>query len=155
MRYLSSPVATSLEETAAALERWMQRQDLDGLSQWAVFGTGFGGFVGSCGIHQAQWGGPGIEVAYMFGRRYWGRGYATEAARACLTCAFDERSIDRIIAFVLAKNTASIRVAEKLGMRLDGIVRPIGMTSTAMRFHAKHPNPLLQVPRRECKRLLC
>jgi RimJ/RimL family protein N-acetyltransferase len=39
-------------------------------------------FIGFCGIFPVNWVGPEVEIAYSFGRNFWGRGYATEAARA-------------------------------------------------------------------------
>ena len=64
--------------------------------------------------------GPETEIAWIFGRRYWGRGYATESARACLRYGLDELGIERIIAIIFPDNLPSIRVAEKLGMVSEG-----------------------------------
>lgn len=62
---------------------------------------------------------PGeVEIGWRLLRSQWGRGYATEAARAVVACGFAERAIDTFVAWALADNRASVRVMEKLGMTL-------------------------------------
>jgi ribosomal-protein-alanine N-acetyltransferase len=56
-------------------------------------------------------------VGYYFGRTAWGRGYATEAARACLRFGFGDRNLSRIVAVVRLENQPSRHVLEKIGMR--------------------------------------
>ena len=63
------------------------------------------------------------EIGYWIGLPYWGRGYATEAARAVLRYGFDEWSLHRIEAFHFARNPSSGRVMQKLGMRHEGTMR--------------------------------
>ena len=67
--------------------------------------------------------GPEVEIAWIFGRQYWGKGYATEAARACLDYGLGELGIERIVAIIFPENAPSIRVAEKLGMTCEGLAR--------------------------------
>jgi RimJ/RimL family protein N-acetyltransferase len=59
---------------------------------------------------------PAVEVGWRFARDAWGRGYATEAARAALAFAFEEHAMREVIAIVDPENARSLRVAEKLGM---------------------------------------
>jgi RimJ/RimL family protein N-acetyltransferase len=59
------------------------------------------------------------EVGYIFNPAHAGRGYATEAARAMLRVGFDGLGLHRIIGRLDARNTASARVLERLGMRLE------------------------------------
>lgn len=61
------------------------------------------------------------ELGYWIGRPYWGRGYATEAARASVAFAFDWTDVDRVVALPLADNLPSRRVLEKAGFRLTGL----------------------------------
>ena len=61
--------------------------------------------------------GPEIEIGWRLRPRAWGRGFASEAALALLGQGFDELGLEEIIAEIDARNAASIRVAEKLGMR--------------------------------------
>jgi RimJ/RimL family protein N-acetyltransferase len=55
------------------------------------------------------------ELGWKLGREYWGGGYATEAALACRDWALGELGLTRVISLIALENTASIRVAEKIG----------------------------------------
>ena len=59
------------------------------------------------------------EIGWMFGREFWGNGYATEAARAALQWGWRARGLRRVISLIQRGNAASVRVAEKLGERLE------------------------------------
>lgn len=59
---------------------------------------------------------PAVEVGWRLASRYWGKGYATEAAKAVLHYAFKELGMDEIVSFTAVDNKASRRVMEKLGM---------------------------------------
>ena len=61
-----------------------------------------------------------IEIGYIFDNTAWGHGYAQEAARACVELAFAQFGLDRLYATVCPENTASVRVAERIGMRKTG-----------------------------------
>jgi len=68
-----------------------------------------------------------IEVAYCLAKPFWGKGMATEAARAGLRFGFEELGLDSIVAIVHPDNAASIRVIEKLGMSFVDRSRYFGM----------------------------
>jgi ribosomal-protein-alanine N-acetyltransferase len=59
-------------------------------------------------------------LGYRYARKYWGRGYATEAGQAMLRRGFEELQLQRVVAIVDVKNTASERVLQKLEMTLTG-----------------------------------
>ena len=63
------------------------------------------------------------ELGYWVGVPYWNRGYCTEAGMAVLRYGFMDRGLNRIYASYLARNPASSRVMEKLGMVSEGILR--------------------------------
>jgi RimJ/RimL family protein N-acetyltransferase len=63
------------------------------------------------------------ELGYWIGLPFWGRGYATEAARALMDHGFATLGLDRIEASHFTRNPASGRVMQKLGMRLEGVLR--------------------------------
>ena len=63
------------------------------------------------------------EIGWTVDWRYWGRGYATEGARAMLGFAFETLRVHRVVAFCNANNRASQRVMQKLGMQEDGHLR--------------------------------
>ncbi len=78
---------------------------------------GFCGFVRLGGMEEP-------ELWYELTQKAWGRGIATEAARACVRYAFEEVGMERVIAGADAPNTASLRVIEKLGMKYIGNINP-------------------------------
>jgi len=79
------------------------------------------GVIGLCGAHAR--GGDSFEIGYWLGRPYWGRGYATEAAKAVAAHA---RALEagRVVAGHFADNPASGRVLEKAGFVYTGEVCP-------------------------------
>lgn len=84
-----------------------------------------GAFLGTVGYAEPEaW--PGFELAGILARRFWGHGYATEAARAALDYAFTILRKDRVISLVSPENHASIRVVERLGERLEGRIQHFG-----------------------------
>jgi RimJ/RimL family protein N-acetyltransferase len=59
------------------------------------------------------------EIGWTFGRAYWGQGYATEAALACRDLALGALGLSRFVSLIAHGNTASVRVAEKIGEALE------------------------------------
>jgi [ribosomal protein S5]-alanine N-acetyltransferase len=64
-----------------------------------------------------------VDLGYMLGIEYWGKGYATEIALALIDAAFFDLRADRVISTVDVNNSASIRVLEKIGMRWEAVYR--------------------------------
>lgn len=75
------------------------------------------GFIGCCSLISLSPRERSAQLSYWIGRPYWGRGHATRAARCVLDFAFDTLKLDRVRTCVLASNTASLRVLEKLGFQ--------------------------------------
>lgn len=63
------------------------------------------------------------ELGYWIGVPFWGRGYATEAARALVRFGFDTLDLNRIHATHFTRNPASGAVLRKIGMRHEGTLR--------------------------------
>jgi len=63
---------------------------------------------------------PDIEIGWRFARAVWGKGYATESAKALLRHGFETVGLGRLVAVIQEPNIASVRVAEKIGMRQAG-----------------------------------
>ncbi|MBP0020708.1 MAG: GNAT family N-acetyltransferase [Cyanobacteria bacterium SBLK] len=63
------------------------------------------------------------ELGYWVGVEFWGRGYASEAARTAIAYGFEVLHLHRIYAYHMARNSASGRVLQKLGMRQEGLLR--------------------------------
>ena len=95
------------------LKHWEER----GYGLWAVESQASGELIGRCGLQFLPDTGE-VEVDFIFGREFWGQGFATEAARASLQYGFDELGLERVVGIVHLENMASQRVLEKLGMEL-------------------------------------
>lgn len=65
---------------------------------------------------------PEAELGYAFGRAWWGKGYATEAAGAMVGYGFASLGLDEVCAHAMVRNPASSRVLQKLGMRSIGVL---------------------------------
>ncbi|MFI4937778.1 MAG: GNAT family N-acetyltransferase [Candidatus Berkiellales bacterium] len=77
--------------------------------------------IGFCGFFPQQINHKNeIELGYRLAKKYWGNGYATEAASACFKYALEKLNIKRLISCIEPNNTASIRVAEKVGLKSEG-----------------------------------
>lgn len=90
------------------------------LGLWATVLKENGAFIGRCGL--LPWtldGQDEVEVAYMIAKAYWGRGLASEAARAIRDYAFTQLGLTRLVSFIDPANAASIHVATAMGMALE------------------------------------
>jgi ribosomal-protein-alanine N-acetyltransferase len=102
------------EELAWIIDVYYRRY---GYGLWATILRQTGAFIGRCGL--LPWdieGRTEVEVAYLLDKRHWGRGLATEAARAIVDHAFATLPVDRLICMTGPENTASRNVAIKAGM---------------------------------------
>lgn len=90
-----------------------------GYGLWAVILKEESRFIGDCGITmQPIGGGMEPEIGYHINRAYTGKGYATEAARACRDYAFGVLKLNKLYSYMKYTNIASEKVAQKNGMRL-------------------------------------
>lgn len=117
MRHLGNVMsrAEAWRHMAMVIGHWKLR----GFGLWAVEEKSSGVMIGRIGCWQPE-GWPGPEIGWTLRRHWWGRGFATEGARAALACAFGELGWPHAISLIRPDNKASIRVAEKLGERLEG-----------------------------------
>lgn len=99
-----------------AAARWTSEGDW--LSA-AVVERASGTTVGDLGLHWLSERDRTAEVGFIFDPRHQGKGFATEAAHALVDWAFTSAGFHRVIGRLEARNTASARVLEKLGMRLE------------------------------------
>lgn len=118
-RFVGGPHAERAD-SAALIARNRAHQDRVGYSLWAVEERASGVLVGEVGLQLLELAGPETEIGWTLGSRWWGRGYATEAARAWLDVAFTTLGLDEVIATVLPENAASHAVARRLGMQPAG-----------------------------------
>ena len=119
MRYLGSGLPLTRAEAWRSMALMLGHWQLRGYGLWAVEERASGAMVGRIGCWNPE-GWPGLEVGWTLRRRYWGRGFATEGARAALGYAFTQLGCRHVISLIRPANAASIRVAERLGECLEG-----------------------------------
>ena len=116
------------EDAKQWVARNRRRYSEDGYGLFAVMLKDGVEVIGDCGIiKQNVEGETAMEVGYHFRRDQWGRGYATEAARACMGLAFDSFGADQVISLIRPENVRSRRVAERNGMKLEREVVHYGL----------------------------
>jgi RimJ/RimL family protein N-acetyltransferase len=100
---------------------WLGHWGLKGFGHWALEERATGELIGRTGLyHPPDW--PGVEVGWTVARPRWGEGFAPEAGAASLRWAFGELGLEHVISLIADGNRRSQRVAEKLGMGLEGRV---------------------------------
>ena len=121
MRHFHHGVRTRQESDAFA-ERIEEEFERRGLGLWAVEVAGGPEFIGFVGLHEALFEAPftpAVEVGWRLAAAHWGRGYATEAARAAVADGFTRVGLDEILSFTSVGNVRSQRVMQRLGMERD------------------------------------
>ncbi|MGW6913571.1 GNAT family N-acetyltransferase [Kitasatospora sp. NPDC054939] len=134
MRHLSGGRATPREvverEILPLYAEYYERYG-ETLGWWAAEERSGGEFLGWFEFRPPDHAEPGeVELGYRLRRAAWGRGLATEGARALIGRGFTELGVERVVAYTMAVNAGSRRVMEKAGL---GYVRT---------FHEEWPEPL-------------
>ena len=115
------PGLLTREQAAASLRRFHDDLADRGWGWWAVEVADTGRFIGMAGLDPVDPGLPfhGVEAGWRLARFAWGRGYATEAARAVLAYGFDTLRLGEILAAAAVGNVRSHAVMRRLGMTND------------------------------------
>lgn len=107
------------EESDAAIARQRAMQAERGHCFWALERSEDGAFLGFCGLRPGVPDTPidgDLEIGWRLGSQYWGRGYAREAASACLDWAFASLAAPRVVSTTVPANARSWGLMERLGM---------------------------------------
>jgi RimJ/RimL family protein N-acetyltransferase len=110
---------------------------------WAAEEKSTGKLIGFIGLNSPKWEShftPCVEIGWRLGSEYWGKGYATECAKAVLKYGFEIIGLKEIVSFTVPANTRSIRVMEKIGMKRD--------------FNGNFAHPCLSVDHKLSKHIL-
>ncbi|WP_370529769.1 GNAT family N-acetyltransferase [Alkalihalobacillus sp. AL-G] len=141
MKIFSDPVAmtyypsTKTETEAIQWIEWnLKNYDAFHVGLWAAELKKDRTFVGQCGIVPQKVSGTiQMEIGYSFVRSFWGNGYATEAAKACMDYGFKKCHYTKMISLITPDNLPSIAVAERIGMEKECSIikwgRPIDVYS--------------------------
>jgi [ribosomal protein S5]-alanine N-acetyltransferase len=115
----SPPGAYLVRDEQEAREQIRKRMALFGrlrIAKFPIFLKDRAEFIGTCGLEPVEIdGATEVELGYRLCLKHWGHGYAEEAAAGVLRYGFQELGMERIVAFALPQNRASVRILEKLG----------------------------------------
>jgi RimJ/RimL family protein N-acetyltransferase len=126
MKFLGDGRPKARAETWLAMASYLGHWELRGYGLWAVEEKATGKFVGRIGLLNPE-GWPGLEVAWTLARDRWGNGFATEGAKAALEYAFSVLKLEHVISLIHPDNAASIRVAMRIGEKLEGQAELFGV----------------------------
>ena len=117
MRYMAAGRGISREDTWRSMATTLGHWRLRGFGMYAVEFAMTGELIGRIGFLLPE-GWPGFELGWLLGRPYWGRGFASEGARAALDVAFSDLGRPEVISLIHEENVASMRLARRLGQSL-------------------------------------
>ena len=126
MRFIGDGSTLNRKQSGEQVSRFVRHWEERGFGLWALEGKESGTFVGFAGLsYQEDWpeGEHRTEVGWRLDRAFWGRGLASEAAKASVTYGLETLGLERIISIIQPGNTASRRVAEKAGLTPRGETR--------------------------------
>lgn len=110
------------EETAAMIEKIQRHFKLHGFGLFACILKQTSNCIGFVGLSIPEFTAhftPCVEIGWRLSSHAWGKGYATEAAKALLKAGFEQFNLQEIVSFTVPTNKRSIRVMEKIGMTRD------------------------------------
>ena len=113
--------AFSEEQVWQWIEKNTARYEKDGYGYYGAILKDTGEFVGVVGpMTEPMEGKLCTEIAYLFAKKHWGKGYAAEGAAAARDYAFEKLGINTLVAQIKPDNLSSRKVAEKIGMKVTG-----------------------------------
>lgn len=124
MRYFPEPLTR--EKSEAMVSRCRSKQEKQGFCMAPVEVKLSGEFLGFAGLNRPDYGkplpfDPCVEIGWRLKRSAWGKGYASEAARAWLRFGFETIGLEEIVAFTIPANIPSQKVMERIGMTRDPV----------------------------------
>lgn len=120
MRFM--PVVMTAVESQALITRFEAHIQAHGFGVWALEAPGVAPLIGYVGLQLVPFEAPftpAVEIGWRLAPAYWGRGFATEGAKAALRTGFEDLNLDQIVSFTVAANKPSWSVMERLGMTRD------------------------------------
>lgn len=111
--------AFTAEETQKWIDNQIFRYNKYGFGLWAVVLKQTNEVIGQCGLTMQPWKEKEVlEIGYLFQKKYWHKGYATEAAIACKEYAFTKINAAEVFSIIRDNNIASQNVAKRNGMEI-------------------------------------
>ena len=116
MQYFPNTAALDMERVQKIIERQLGQYETYNLGWWAVFLQGGPDLIGWNGLQYLPETDE-VEIGYLLSMQFWGRGYATEGAKASLEFGFETLGLEQIIGLIHPDNTGSQNVLKKCGLQ--------------------------------------
>jgi 3-dehydroquinate dehydratase/shikimate dehydrogenase len=119
------PSILSREESDHLAQKMQSKMEERGYGMWAVSIPEIADFIGFIGLNHQDKSTfpahftPAVEIGWRLAATYWGKGYATEGAKAVLAYGFEHLHLEEIVSFTAVQNMRSRRIMEKIGMHHD------------------------------------
>ncbi|MGA2132033.1 MAG: GNAT family N-acetyltransferase [Bryobacteraceae bacterium] len=126
IRYIGDGVPWTQERARQFVARQIALLEERGFCLWKLAPKAGGRLMGFCGLQPLPETGE-IEIGWWLARAWWGRGLATEAARAALRDGFERAGLPRIVSIAQPANAASVNIMRKLGMHFERMAEPRGI----------------------------
>ena len=122
-RFLTWPVHSGVEVTEQVLKSWVDGYEKDDFYQWAIVPKELSEPVGSISVVSCKETAGIAHIGYCIGKRWWHRGFTSEALQAVIDFLFDEVGAQRVEARHDINNPHSGGVMRKCGMKYEGTLR--------------------------------
>jgi RimJ/RimL family protein N-acetyltransferase len=116
------PGILTSDESNASAKLFAEHIEKFGFGFWAVSLIETGEFIGFIGLQNVTFEAPftpAVEIGWRLAHKHWGKGYATEGAKAALSYGFEQLKLAEIVSFTPVQNSRSRHVMEKIGMTYD------------------------------------
>lgn len=120
IEFLRGPL--TMEQTREFIQAMNNQNDKYGYTLWAVELKDSSKLIGFIGLNYTNWESnftPAVEVGWRLSSEYWGKGYATEGAKASLDYGFNKIGLKEIVSFTVPANIRSLEVMKKIGLKRD------------------------------------
>ena len=118
IHYTGDKSFNNLEEVLNFIRKYDEVYKKYGYGRLSTFIKETGEYIGWCGLKYLS-NKNETDIGYRFAKSFWGKGYATESAAACLDDGFNSLHLHKIIATAMKENIASINVFKKLGLKFN------------------------------------
>lgn len=116
------PYPYTINDALVWMENHKKNFDEDRMYEFAITDKESGDLLGAISLSNNKRFNNG-EIAYWIGEKYWNRGYGTEAAKALVDFAFEEKKLHKVFARYFKSNPASGKIMKKIGMKQEGLLR--------------------------------
>ncbi len=122
-RYLAWDYHKSIDDSNKYIEEVLKKYSDDLPGGWGIVHKQENKLIGTCGYLFINQNNKFADIGYALSRKYWNKGIVTEAVEEVIRHSFERLNVNRIQIHSVVKNIASSRVAEKVGMKFEGILR--------------------------------